>query len=58
MQQQYRSFALIKMDTRRYIHTRDEVYGVLINTTSRLRVLGATGGQKGEIPKIESATEG
>ncbi len=48
----------MKMDTKRYIHARDKVYSVLINTTSRLRVLGAASGQKGEIPKIESATEG
>ena len=58
MQQQYRSFASIKMDTKKYIRARDKVYSVLMNTPSRLQVLGAAGGQKGEIPKIESATEG
>jgi hypothetical protein len=38
--------------------TRNDVFRVPMNTTSHCRVLGAAGRQKGEILKIESATEG
>ena len=54
----YRSFLSIQIDRKRYIHIRNGFYTVRMNTTSHCWVLGAAGGEKGEIPKMESATEG